>query len=159
AALREVFDKLGVVAMSPLSVLIVGETGVGKEIAARAIHDRSPRAAQPFIAVNCAALPESTLESELFGHVRGAFTGAVQARIGLFEAAHRGTLFLDEVGDLSPLTQAKLLRVLERGEIAPLGSAQAKHVDVRFVAATNKDLPALVREGCFREDLYFRLQG
>jgi transcriptional regulator with GAF, ATPase, and Fis domain len=157
--MRRLYDTIPAIAESPLCVLILGETGVGKDVLARAIHEHSKRVKGPFVAINCAALPESMLESELFGHVRGAFTGAVQAKVGLFEAAHAGTLFLDEVGELSPMTQAKLLRVVETREVTPLGSVQPKRVDARLVAATNRDLRLLVREGRFREDLFFRIQG
>jgi two-component system response regulator AtoC len=157
--MRELWATLPTIASSPLGVLILGETGAGKDVIARALHDLSTRAKAPFVALNCAALSETTLESELFGHVRGAFTGAVEAKMGLFEAAHRGTLFLDEVGDMSQATQAKLLRAVETGEVLPMGSVKPKRIDVRLVAATNRELRSLVRQGRFREDLYFRLQG
>jgi DNA-binding NtrC family response regulator len=145
------------VAPTSATVLITGETGTGKELVARAIHKSSPRAQKPFIAVNCAAFTETLLESELFGHEKGAFTGADRIREGLFEAAHEGTLFLDEAGEMSPATQAKLLRVLADGKILRVGSTKPRDVDVRVLVATHRDLEERVRQGTFRQDLYYRL--
>jgi transcriptional regulator with PAS, ATPase and Fis domain len=146
-------------AAAAISVLLLGETGVGKEVLARSIHARSPRADAPFIGINCAAFSESLLEGELFGYEKGAFTGATQARPGLIEAGDRGTVFLDEIGELSPATQAKFLRVLEERAVLRIGARASRPVDVRFIAATNRDLESEVRGGRFREDLYYRLNG
>jgi sigma-54 dependent transcriptional regulator len=157
ASMREVFRRIEKVASTDISVLVTGETGTGKEIVARFLHDRSRRRERPFIAVNCGALPESLVESELFGHERGAFTGALSARPGWFEAADGGTLFLDEIGDLPPPAQVKLLRVLQEREVVRVGSRQPIPLDVRLVAATNVDLEQAVEEGRFRRDLYYRL--
>jgi DNA-binding NtrC family response regulator len=154
----ELYKRIGQVASSTVTVLIRGESGTGKELVARAIYHYSQRADRPFLAVNCAAIPESLLESELFGYERGAFTGAVARRPGKFEQAHGGTLLLDEIGDMSPLTQAKVLRVLQERACERLGGHETITVDVRLLAATNTDLEALVRAGRFREDLYYRLK-
>jgi two-component system, NtrC family, response regulator HydG len=155
ATLRQQIRK---VAATDSTVLIRGESGTGKEVAARAIHRLSPRAAQPFIPVNCASIPEGLVEAELFGHAQGAYTGAVKARTGLIEAAHGGVLFLDEIGELAPAAQARLLRVLQEGEIRPVGANQARRVDVRLLAATHRDLEAMIGQGTFRADLYYRLR-
>ncbi|MBI2467025.1 MAG: sigma-54-dependent Fis family transcriptional regulator [Candidatus Rokubacteria bacterium] len=156
--IRPVLDLVRQVAPTTATVLIQGESGTGKELVARMLHDLSPRRGKPFVRVNCAALPETLLESELFGYERGAFTGAVGRKEGRFQLADGGTVLLDEVGDLSPVTQSKLLRVLQEGEFEPLGATRTVKVDVRVVAATNQDLGQLVREKRFREDLYYRLQ-
>jgi two-component system, NtrC family, response regulator HydG len=156
-AFRAMMDTLKQAAPSTATVLLLGESGTGKELAARALHESSNRARGPFVAVNCAALPESILEAELFGVERGAYTGAVARREGRFERANGGTLFLDEVGEMPLSAQVKLLRVLQEGEIERLGGTQTVKVDVRLVAATNKDLQREVAEGRFREDLYYRL--
>lgn len=156
-AMQAVLEKAARVAVTESTVLITGESGTGKELVARAIHARSLRASKPFVSVNCAAFPEQLLESELFGHIKGAFTGAVASRKGLLEEAHWGTFFFDEVGDTPPGIQAKLLRVLEDRVIRRLGDNRPIRVDVRILAATNRDLPAAIREKVFREDLYYRL--
>ncbi|MEW5723803.1 MAG: sigma-54 dependent transcriptional regulator [Thermodesulfobacteriota bacterium] len=156
-ALRAIFQRIRKVAPTETTVLLVGESGTGKELFARALHAHSPRAARPFVAVDCGAFAPGLLESELFGHVKGAFTGAVQDKAGIFEAASTGTLFLDEASNLAPETQAHLLRVLETGEFKPVGGTRIKKTEARVIAATNRDLAALVEEGRFREDLYFRL--
>lgn len=157
AVMRTLYSKIRKVAPTDSNVLIQGESGTGKELVARALHNLSKRAKAPMISVNCAAIPESLIESELFGHEKGAFTGAVSARTGLVEAAHGGTLFLDEIGELPLEAQARLLRVLQEGEIRRVGSVQSQKVDVRLVAATHRDLKSLAKTGGFREDLYYRL--
>jgi Nif-specific regulatory protein len=155
--MQDVYDQIAQVCRSQTTVLIRGESGTGKELVAHAIHYNSPRAAKPFVRVNCAALPETLVESELFGHEKGAFTGALTTRQGRFEAANGGTIFLDEVGDFSPATQVKLLRVLQEREFERVGGNQPLKVDVRVIAATNRDLEAMIGEGKFRQDLYYRL--
>jgi transcriptional regulator with GAF, ATPase, and Fis domain len=157
--MRHLYALLDVISPSPLNVLVLGETGVGKEVFADAIHRRSERSDKRLLTLNCGALPQTTLEGELFGYERGAFTGAVQAKQGLFESADGGTVFLDEIGEMPMETQAKLLRVLESGEVLRLGSLAPRRVDVRFIAATNRDLRKRIVEGTFRADLYFRLDG
>ena len=156
-ALRKVLEAVQRAAPTNATVMLLGESGVGKELVARTIHRNSPRAGQRFVQVNCAAIPEELIESELFGHEKGSFTGATEKQIGKFEQADRGTIFLDEVGDMSPKTQAKVLRVLQEQEVERLGSARTIKVDVRIIAATNKDLEEAIQRGEFREDLYFRL--
>jgi len=156
-ALRRVLESVKRAAPTNATVLLLGESGVGKELVARAIHRNSPRAGQRFVQVNCAAIPEELIESELFGHEKGSFTGATEKQIGKFEQADRGTIFLDEVGDMSPKTQAKVLRVLQEQEVERLGSARTIKVDVRVIAATNKNLEEAIQRGEFREDLFFRL--
>ena len=155
--MREILHLLELVAPSEATVLLLGETGTGKELMAQAIHKNSPRHLDPFVVVNCAALPETLLESELFGHERGSFTGAVSRKEGRFLLAHRGTLFFDEIAELSLPIQAKILRVLQTREFEPLGSTRTLQVDVRLIAATNRDLEVRVREGRFRDDLFYRL--
>ncbi len=156
-AIELLLGRIALAAPTTATVLVTGESGTGKELIARALHDASPRSSQAFVALNCAALPEDLVESELFGHERGAFTGAVAARRGKFEEAHKGTLFLDEIGDMSVRTQAKLLRVLEDGQVTRLGGSVPTTVDVRIVAATNRPLEDAITRGAFREDLYYRL--
>jgi len=156
-ALKEALERVREVASTDATVLLVGDTGTGKELFARAVHDRSPRRKRPLVQVNCAALPPSLIESELFGHERGAFTGAVSTRQGRFELADRTTIFLDEIGDLPLDLQAKLLRVLQEGEFERVGSSQIRRVDVRVIAATHRDLSAAIDSGGFRADLYYRL--
>jgi two-component system nitrogen regulation response regulator NtrX len=157
SALRKVLEAVQRAAPTNATVMLLGESGVGKELVARTIHRNSPRAGQRFIQVNCAAIPEELIESELFGHEKGSFTGATEKQIGKFEQADRGTIFLDEVGDISAKTQAKVLRVLQEQEVERLGSARTIKVDVRVIAATNKNLEDAIARGEFREDLYFRL--
>jgi two-component system nitrogen regulation response regulator NtrX len=156
-ALAKVTAAIGRAAPTNATVLIQGESGVGKELVARTIHRNSLRSRERFVQVNCAAIPEELIESELFGHEKGSFTGATEKQIGKFEQADRGTIFLDEIGDMSPKTQAKVLRVLQEGEVERLGSARTIKVDVRVIAATNKDLEDEIEKGRFREDLFFRL--
>src|SRR5512140_3863324 len=157
AGLKQVMAAVGRAAPTNATVLITGESGVGKELVARTIHRNSLRSRERFVQVNCAAIPEELIESELFGHEKGSFTGATEKQVGKFEQADRGTIFLDEVGDMSAKTQAKVLRVLQEGEVERLGSSRTLKVDVRVIAATNKNLEAEIERGTFREDLYFRL--
>jgi DNA-binding NtrC family response regulator len=157
AQMAQVLDLVGRVAPTDATVLIRGESGTGKEVIAKALHHASRRAGGRFVAINCGALPETLLESEIFGHVKGAFTGAGANKKGLFEEAHGGTLFLDEIGEMTPSLQVKLLRALQSGEVRPVGSTQAITVDARVVAATNRDLEPMIRQGIFREDLFYRL--
>ncbi|MGL6096831.1 MAG: sigma-54-dependent transcriptional regulator [Fimbriiglobus sp.] len=155
--MRDVYKAIGRVAPTAATVLVLGESGTGKELVARAVYQHSKRAAGPFLAVNCAAIPEGLLESELFGHEKGAFTGADRKRVGKFEQCHGGTLFLDEVGEMTPATQAKLLRVLQDGTFERVGGSETVRADVRVIAATNRDLRAMAEDGRFRNDLYYRL--
>ncbi len=156
-AMQRLRETIGLAAPTTATVLVTGESGTGKELVAREIHRLSPRRDRAFVQVNCAAIPDELIESELFGHEKGSFTGAVRKQVGKFVAADGGTIFLDEIGDMSPRTQAKVLRVLQNGEVEPVGAARVVRVDVRVVAATNRDLPADIEAGRFREDLYFRL--
>ncbi len=158
-AIRTIIRQIVTIAPTDLSVLITGESGTGKEIVAKAIHELSPRRNKPMISVNCGAIPEGILESELFGHEKGAFTGAVASKKGYFELADGGTIFLDEIGEMPLQTQVKLLRVLENGEFMRVGSGEVRRVDVRVIAATNRDLAIMVQQGQFRQDLYFRLKA
>jgi len=156
-AIADVVHQIELVSAARSTVLITGETGTGKELVARAVHDRGPRPHSPFVKVNCAAIPDALIESELFGYVRGAFTGAATSKRGKFALAHGGSIFLDEIGTMNVGVQAKLLRVLQEREIEPLGAERAERVDVRVIAATNRDLRQLVREGRFLDDLFYRL--
>ena len=155
--MQEVYRLIEVAAPTPAAVLISGESGTGKELVARTLHDLSPRSKGPFVAVNCAAIPETLLESEIFGHEKGAFTGALERRPGCFELAHEGTIFLDEIAEMNPGTQAKFLRILQDGAVRRLGGRTEIRVDVRVLAASNQDLPELIAQGRFREDLFYRL--
>lgn len=155
--IREVCQLIDQVAPSNSNVLIIGESGTGKELVARRLHFKSTRRGGPFVVLNCSAVPETLLESELFGYIKGAFTGALEDKTGLFEEAHDGTIFLDEIGEIPPAMQVKLLRVLQDGEMRPVGAKRATHSNARVVAATNKDLAVLVKRKVFREDLYYRL--
>jgi DNA-binding NtrC family response regulator len=157
ARMQALYQMIETVAEVQSTILVTGESGTGKELVARAIHDLSPRAEKPFISINCGAFTETLLESELFGYVKGAFTGATANRKGLFEAAHRGTIFLDEIGEMSPAMQVKLLRVLQERKVRPVGAHEELETDTRVIAATNRDLSAMVRDGSFREDLFYRI--
>ncbi len=156
-AMQELYNLLDKVVAADTTVLITGENGTGKELVAHAIHNKSRRKKERFVVHNCSAFNDNLIDSELFGHVRGAFTGAVSDKQGLFEVADRGTFFLDEIGDMSPTLQVKILRVLQEGTFISVGGTETKHVDVRIVAATNRDLPAMIEQGTFREDLYYRI--
>ena len=156
-AIADVAERIELVAATRSTVLITGETGTGKELVARAVHERSRQRDMPFVKVNCAAIPETLLESELFGHVRGAFTGATVPRRGKFTLANRGSIFLDEIGTMAPALQTKLLRVLQEREVEPLGAERSERIDVRVIAATNRNLRRQVHEGTFQEDLFYRL--
>jgi DNA-binding NtrC family response regulator len=156
-AMQSVFETIRMVAQTEMTVLITGESGTGKDLTARAIHSISSRSKGPFVAVNCPTVPEQILESELFGYKKGAFNHATQNKTGLFQEADGGTIFLDEIGDVSPAIQTKLLRVLQEREIKPLGDTRSVHVDVRIIASTNQDLKAKIRDGTFREDFFYRL--
>ncbi|MFH1146340.1 MAG: sigma-54 dependent transcriptional regulator [Pseudomonadota bacterium] len=156
-AMQQLYEKINQVSKTSATIMITGESGSGKELVARAIHSQSLRGAYGFIPVNCSALPESLIESELFGHLRGAFTGAIREHKGLIEEAHKGTLFVDEVGDMSPLIQIKLLRILQEGELKKVGDSRITKVDVRIISATHQDLSKMIKQGHFREDLYYRL--
>lgn len=155
--MQKIFDLIRRVSQATANVLIVGESGTGKERVARALHDLSPRASKPFIAINCTAIPEALMESELFGHAKGSFTGAIQSKKGLFEEANSGTVFLDEVGDMSLALQSKLLRVIQERKIRAVGESRDRDIDIRLIAATHKDLKLAIRQGSFREDLFYRL--
>jgi serine/threonine-protein kinase PknK len=157
AAVQHLLALLDRITLTDVPVLVLGESGTGKELVARALHENGPRKERAFVSENCSAIPETLLESTLFGHVRGAFTGAARGHAGLFSVAHQGTLFLDEIGEMSLGMQAKLLRVLETGEVRPLGSEKSQYVDVRIIGATQRDLEAMVQAGTFREDLFYRL--
>ncbi len=157
--MHEVYKAIGRVSKQDVTVLITGESGTGKELVARSIYHYSNRSRKPFLAINCAAIPEALLESELFGHEQGAFTGAAQCRIGKFEQCNGGTLFLDEVGDMTPVTQAKILRVLQEQQFERVGGNKTIQTDVRILAATNRNLPEFVKSGQYREDLFYRLNG
>jgi two-component system, NtrC family, response regulator PilR len=155
--MQAVYQMIETVAEVQSTVLVTGESGTGKELVARAIHDLSPRAEKPFVSINCGAFTETLLESELFGYVKGSFTGATTNRKGLFEAAHKGTIFLDEIGEMSPAMQVKLLRVLQERKVRPVGAHEETEIDTRVIAATNRDLSAMVKDGSFREDLFYRI--